>query len=284
MTDNSNLGNRCKELEKVETGRRLFPQIPIVARLDGRSFSKLTKGMDRPFDRKFSKIMQNVTLYMVQQTNALCGYTQSDEISLVWLIDAPKSQIFFNGKVQKMVSVLAGMCSAKFIMELFFEFPMIEAIPHFDCRVWNVPTVKDAVDVFTWRERDATKNSISMLAQAHFSHKQLHKKHTGDMQDMLMSLDPPINWNNQPEFFKRGSYFQRVKKMRKFSPKEIEKLPLKHEARANPDLMIERSNVDYVLMPPMDKISNKVGVIFRGEDPITYSQKSDDNFFDSEYA
>lgn len=86
------LGDRMKAYENVETGRRFTPLLPVYARIDGRSFHAFTHGMDRPFDDKLISVMRETTRRLVEETDALVGYTQSDEISLLWYRDDPKSQ------------------------------------------------------------------------------------------------------------------------------------------------------------------------------------------------
>ena len=86
-----------------------------------------------------------------------------------------------------------------------------------------------------------------------------------------MLFEKGVNWNDYPAFFKRGTYVQRKRVFTKFSADELEKLPLKHKARENPDLEIERWVVDSVDMPPLGKISNKVDVIFYGKTPTLIS-------------
>ena len=100
------LGDRMKSYEQKEAGRRFMSLLPVCARIDGKGFSKFTKGLDRPYDRGMSEIMSKTMAYLTQETQASIGYTQSDEISLVWYSPNAKSQIFFDGRIQKMVSVL----------------------------------------------------------------------------------------------------------------------------------------------------------------------------------
>lgn len=89
------------------------------------------------------------------------------QISLTWYTDTTESEIFFNGRVQKMESVLSGMTSTYFLYHLakFLPAEYAAKLPHFDARVWNVPTLEEGANCFLWREWDATKNSISMAAQ-----------------------------------------------------------------------------------------------------------------------
>jgi tRNA(His) 5'-end guanylyltransferase len=143
-------------------------------------------------------------------------------------------------------------------------------MPRFDCRVYNVPTLDEAVNSFLWREQDATKNSISMAAQSFFSHTQLMNKNGSDKQEMIFQRG--INWNDYPSFFKRGTYVQRKRVVNPFTIEEIEKLPAKHNARKDPNFLVERWLVDRVDLPPLSKIENKVDVIVWGKD---YIKKSD---------
>lgn len=206
------LGDRIKMYEKLETSNRFLPMVPIYARIDGRSFSKFTRNMTKPYDVCMSTIMQEVTQYLVKETGAKIGYTQSDEISLVFLQDNSDSDVFFSGKKQKMISVLAGLATAKFVQLAIDLFPeeCDKTLPVFDCRVFQVPSKVEAVNCFVWRSQDAIRNSIQMAGRAEFSHKELDHKSSKDILDMLIN-DKGINWNNYPKFFKEGSFWQRVK-------------------------------------------------------------------------
>lgn len=263
------LGDRMKMYEMAEAGRRCMPLLPIVARIDGRSFSKFTSGLERPFDRRLSELMIETVKYLVRETNAVCGYTQSDEITLAWYSPTSDSQIIFDGRISKLVSVLASLTTAHFNHHLPRYLPPEYAgkLPHFDARVWNLPSLEEATNVFLWRELDAIKNSIAMAARAHFSHKQIDNKNGAEMQAMLR--DKGVDWNDYPDFFKRGTYVQRRKTLRRFTGEELERLPPLHEARKNPDLMIERTDYVPLAMPPLRSVRNRVEVLFAGADPET---------------
>lgn len=262
---NDVFGNRMKDYEMAEAGRKLMPLVPIIARIDGRGFSKFTKGLERPYDLRLSKLMVDTTKYLVHETNACCGYTQSDEITLGWYSPEYGSEIFFDGRISKMTSTLAALASVYFNRELPGRLPpeYVAKMPTFDSRVWNVPNIIEGANAFLWREQDATKNSISMAARAYYSHKELIDKNGSEMQEMLFQKS--INWNDYPQIFRRGAYIQKVKVLRKFSVDEIQKLPAKHEARSNPELMIERTDIRILEnLPPLSKIINRSEVIFLG--------------------
>ena len=106
-----NLEDRMKMYEDIESKRILIPKLPICIRIDGRGFSKYTKGMNRPFDKNFTDSMIETMKFLIEETDAIIGYTQSDEISLI-LSDIREP--FFKGRISKLNSVIASMATAKF--------------------------------------------------------------------------------------------------------------------------------------------------------------------------
>src|SRR5947199_10073326 len=107
-------GDRMKRYEAAETARCFMPLLPIYARIDGRCFSSFTQSMKRPYDERITRAMVETTNYLVEATHARIGYTQSDELSLVWQQDRYDAEVFFNGKIHKLASVLASLVSVKF--------------------------------------------------------------------------------------------------------------------------------------------------------------------------
>lgn len=262
---NDSLGDRMKMYESQTCGIRLIPRIPVIARLDGKRFSKFTKGLKRPYDERLSNLMIETTKYLVKETNANCGYTQSDEITLVWYTDKIDSSIYFDGRLFKMIGDLATMASVYFNRELGKYLPeKVDKMPRFDARVYNVPTLDEAVNSFLWREQDATKNSISMAAQAFYSHKELTGKNGSDKQEMLFQKG--INWNDYWSHFKRGTYIQRKIKTGVFSIEELKLLPKNHNAINNPNFTFERRVVVELELPPLSKVKNKIDVIIYGKE------------------
>lgn len=260
MSDKSKLGDYVKAFERRETERRFFLELPIYARLDGRCFSKFTAGMGRPYDERMSSIMRDVTAFLVDEASATVGYTQSDEISLAWVNAA---QVFFDGKVQKMASLLAAMATAKFTALAIGVWPerVRKMTPTLDCRVFQVPTIEAAAACFLWRERDATKNAISMAAGAVYSHTALLHKNSDEKQEMLWQKG--INFNDYPDTFKRGAYYARQKALRELSPEELARIPEKYR----PTGPIERTDVRRLEIPPLSRIANRAAVLFSGAEP-----------------
>lgn len=211
------LEDRMKLYESAST-TRFMPLLPICVRLDGKGFHKWTRGLERPFDARLHAAFDAVTIALIREANARIGYTQSDEITLVIYSPDYRSQTYFDGKSHKIVSVLASTATALF-REHFAERP--PAI--FDCRAWTVPSLEEAANVLLWREMDAIRNSIQATAQAHFSPRQLHKKHAQDMKTMLLGVG--INWAEFPDRQKKGAAFARQAVLKELPPDVLEKIP-----------------------------------------------------------
>lgn len=266
--ENDSLGDRMKWYERRYTEESFLPMNPVMARIDGRSFHTFTRGLERPYDKRLSDLMVETTKYLVDATNARSGYTQSDEITLVWLSEDWESEIFFGGKLLKMTSLLAGIASAFFNKKLPDFLPeKANELPVFDSRVWQLPTEYEASNCFIWRELDATRNSIQMAARAYFSHNECNKKNCSELQEMLFQKG--INWNDYPAFFKRGSYVRRRSIEKVITPEELEQLPPKHAARNNPDLKVRRSAIMVEEFPPLKQLVNRDEVLLHGAEPIT---------------
>lgn len=265
MTDSKDdLGDRMKEYEGKETNRRFFPQLPVYARIDGRGFSKFTKGMLRPYDPRMTNAMIETTKYLVDQTHAVIGYVQSDEISLLY--QAPDSiggTVLFDGKTQKLVSVLASLATAAFTRAVMTSSDdqfrsYVDRMPHFDARVIQLPTKQEAANMFLWRNMDATKNAVSMAARHYYSHKELQGKSGPEMQEMLFQKG--INFNDYPPEFKRGTFLRRVTYQRMFTDEELSRIPSMH--RPDPDLVVTRSEVRVIDCPPFSKVENRVAFLY----------------------
>lgn len=259
------LGDRMKEYEGVSESK-LLNRSPILARVDGRAFHTFTANLQRPFDLNFNKMMTATAIALVEESGALLAYTQSDEISLLFYPKSEGEQVFFNGRRDKLVSVLASIATKAFYHQQCMYNVNVARDAYFDCRVFNVPTKMEAYNYFLWREQDATKNSISMAAQSCYSHNELHEKNSSDKQEMLFQKG--INWNDYPSFFKRGTYVRRVKKLKKFATTEIELLPENHEARKNPDLEFYRTCIEVLEVPILSRVINKIEFIFGEEEPL----------------
>jgi tRNA(His) 5'-end guanylyltransferase len=263
----TSLGDRMKWYEKNFSLPKAVPLLPIIARLDGRAFHTWTKGLLKPFDNEFMETMAYTTKKLVEETNAVIGYTQSDEISLIFYSDNLDSQVFFDGKMQKINSILPSMCT-QFFNHIAHDFIAFADKPpaFFDCRVWQVPTLREAGLYLLWREEDATRNSIQSVGQANFSHSKLQNLSCKQIQEKLFQ-ERKINWNDYSSSEKRGTYFRKETISSTISAEELSSLPPKHNARTDPNFKIIRHSIERIELPQMAHITNREDVIFNGAEP-----------------
>lgn len=283
------LGTRIKQYEAQTTKTYLMPGLPVYARIDGRAFHTFCRGLKKPFCYELVETMQEVTKFLVEETHAQLGYVQSDEISLCWL-DIDKAP--FDGKLFKLQSVLASLATAKFITyidatsfdlnlqsnsdypdyypspERVGQFNLLDdkvhsIIPSFDCRVFQLPNEMELANTFVWREIDAVRNSVSMLAQANFSHKELQGKDRKAMLTMLEEKE--IRWNELRDDLKRGAYFKRVLVEKELDDETWNKIP---ENKKPESKIVTRSEVQRYEIPEMKNVVNKVDVYFHNGEPI----------------
>jgi len=264
--DKLTLGERCKAFESMEADRRALPALPLLARLDGRAFHTFTRGLARPYDERLTRCMVDTTAHLVGSFEARVGYTQSDEISLLWWEpDREFGRYPFDGRYQKVVSVLAGAASAFFARAAEKAIPEKAAeLPCFDARVWQVPTLDDALEVFVWREDDAVKNSVSMAACTLYAPDELDGVDTAGKHELLHRKG--VNWNDYPDAFKRGTYVRRRRVQRVLAEADRLRIPEPHRPPAGH--AFERGEVVPLELPPIRRIANALEVLLHGAAPL----------------
>ena len=180
------------------------PNTYIVARIDGRGFTRLTKelqSMEKPFDVRFRDMMIHTTKHLMHcGFKVIYGYTESDEISLLFDLN----EAAFSRKTRKYNSILAGEASAAFSHQL-------KGVAAFDCRLSLLPRAQDVVDYFRWRNEDAYRNALNahcywMLRKegyaAHTATQEINGKSTAFKHELLFQRG--INFNDLPDWQKRG--------------------------------------------------------------------------------
>lgn len=192
-----------------------------VIRCDGKNFKQFTKGLDYPFDSLFRNVMELTMLDLCKEVQgAFLGYTQSDEITVMFRKNSPESQIYYNGRVSKIIGVTAGFVTKKFNENLFNEYEklkneyieqvynsnlssdaklgLIEEFSEkniryrekvfkagFDSRVFSMPTYEAFSTNLISRWKNSKTNAVSMIAQANFSHNELQNVKTEEQIKML---------------------------------------------------------------------------------------------------
>lgn len=239
MPIHDELGTRMKEFYESVPKTKLMRRTPVAIRIDGKAFHTFTRGFNKPFDDVLISAMQDTMKYLCENIQGcVLGYTQSDEITLI-LVDYKRlnSSAWFDYEVQKMCSIAASMATMAF--NKFFESNVrkennsftaewldddtdnpnyknkkLEGLwrvhdkalrkgAMFDARCFNIPK-EEVTNLVYWRQLDATRNSIQMMGQANFSHKELQGKSCEKIKEMLIA-EKGISWEDLYPMYKHGS-------------------------------------------------------------------------------
>lgn len=219
------LGDRMKSYYEDRTRYSISRRTYSIIRIDGKAFHTYTKGLKRPFDDGLIDDMDATAAYLCKNIQgAKFAYVQSDEISILLTdFETQQTDAWFDGNIQKMVSVSASMATAKFNQLRMsrstwegsdvaghLEMDDIEKfkLAMFDSRVFQIPQLIEVENYFIWRQQDCTRNSISTVAQSLYSHKELNGKSSDKKQEMIFQKG--INWNDYSPKHKRGRIIRKV--------------------------------------------------------------------------
>lgn len=177
-------------------------RMPLVIRVDGRGFHGLK--LIKPFDSDFFVAMARTATALCQEIQgAVLAYFQSDEISIVARDDMqPNTEAWLGKRLSKVLSLSAATATVAFNKASGLD-------RQFDSRAFVLPDLSEVTNYLIWRQQDATRNSVSMAAQAAFSHTSLHGVNSNGMLDRLREAGKP--WEDTPSHFKRGAVCGPVK-------------------------------------------------------------------------
>lgn len=191
------LSDRMKSYE--HKFRHLLPEKAYsIIRIDGKAFGTYTGDLKKPYDEQFMSDMDSTAKFLCQNIQGVkIAYIQSDEISLVLTdFDNETTQAWFGRNIQKMVSVSASLATAKF-NEL-----RPNKLAFFDSRIFSIDSKVETMNYLIYRQEDACKNSIQMLARTLYSHKEVKDKSLDEM--IVMCEKKQRSWETCPEGFQRG--------------------------------------------------------------------------------
>jgi len=224
------------------------PEIYIIARIDGRNFTRLTKeihNFETPFDIKFRDLMTETTKHLMS-----CGfrivyaYTESDEISLLF----HKDENTFGRKTRKLNSILAGEASAKFSL-------LLGGMACFDCRICEFPNANLVIDYFRWRNEDAGRNALNSHCYwllrdegetATKATEFLSKKSVAFKNEFL--FENGVNFNDIPNWQKRGVgiYWQSYEKVGFNQKDKTENICIRKQLNVNLELPMKEEYEKFI--------------------------------------
>ncbi len=225
----TSIGDRMKGYENISR-IYLTKRSPVIIRIDGKAFHTFTRGLKKPFDALFMGTMQNTAKELCENISGCkLAYTQSDEISLLLTdYDTIDTQPWFDNNLQKLVSVSASMATLAFnkefekeadeLLEIYSDMwnitdkeskyrdSLITCMSKgamFDARAFVLPK-EEVCNYFIWRQQDATRNSILLVAQSLFSQKEMQGVKCDALQDKMFT-ERNVNWNDYAIPQKRGT-------------------------------------------------------------------------------
>ena len=212
------LTKRMKENYELRS-RHFFPRRTyVLARIDGRSFHTWTRGLDKPYDKPLMECMDAAAVELCKEVAGVrLAFVQSDEISLLLTdFEDVSSQAWFDNCQNKIESITASIATMAFNLKVI-EFNReattklgLTKRPNamFDSRAWIIPDPIEVENYFVDRQKDAERNSVTLLASNYASHKQLHGKSVSDRHEVIHTAGD--NWAKHPARFKHGGIIRRM--------------------------------------------------------------------------
>lgn len=232
-TENMSLKEKCYAYQK-EANYFLDSEKYILAHIDGRSFSKMIKNkFKKPFDDVFINAMNETAIYLCKSVQGcIFAYTQSDEISLIIRKNDPEGDVFFDGRMCKMQSIIASLATSRFtqvmmenllksvptcassenVLDMCIDAVKNSPLYQFDCKVWNVDSANDAMAWILFRNIDCVRNSKQQTAQTYLPHKKLMSLNT-DEQISLLKQEKNVDWNDFDDGKKYGRFIKKTEKV-----------------------------------------------------------------------
>jgi len=203
---NDSLGSRMKERYEDRAQTYIPRRTWSVIRLDGRAFHTYARNCVRPYDLKLMQDMDDLAVFLCKEIQgARFAYVQSDEISiLVADMDKTSTEMWFNGNVQKICSISASMATGYFNSIRYGK--VSNELAFFDSRIFAMPDPVEVANYFVWRQKDAERNSLQMLARSYYSHNELNAKGTEALHDLIHNKSD--NWSKYPSRCKRGGFIK----------------------------------------------------------------------------
>lgn len=194
------IGDRMKGNYELRHRHYLTRRTPVIVRVDGKAFHTFTRGLNKPFDDMLICSMVRAAQRCVSEMQGCqFAYIQSDEASFL-LTDYATFQTsgWFDYCQNKIESVTASIYTAEFNRHC-----TLSCDAYFDARAFNLPR-EEVANYFVWRMKDWHRNSLAMLCQSHFSHRQLHGKSRAEQHELLHSIG--INWADLAPVYKNGTW------------------------------------------------------------------------------
>lgn len=201
---------------------KLLNRVPIIISVNGRSFSKITSLLDKPYCNKFAECMFSTTLRLCNDIEgALFAYHHNDEITIVARNDQNVDTApWFDNRVQKICSVTSSIAAVHFNDCSTSIGLNVLGDPIFTSQVFAVPNVAEAINTMVYKQQ----HNFHMAIQSACFYELLKKYDKNNIKEMLtglsvdqkidlLSQECNIDFNEYPVSFRRGVAAYKVPKV-----------------------------------------------------------------------
>jgi tRNA(His) guanylyltransferase len=213
--------SRFEYVKQFERENFLLPDTYIVIRVDGKGFHKFSEfyKFDKPNDEKALHVMNNAALDVVKQfPDIMLAYGDSDEYSFM----LRKSSTLYERREMKLITCFASAMSTLYYHHWNQIFPnkpiQLEKLPQFDARAVTYPNFDIIKDYFAWRQVDCHINNLynttfwNLVLKGNMTPQEAENRLIGTLasdKNEILFKEFGINYNNEPEIFKKGTIILR---------------------------------------------------------------------------
>lgn len=207
------LKDRISLYEEV-SDYKLLPKLPIIISLNGRSFSKMTNLLKKPYCPNFAECMYATALKLSMEIDgAIFSYCFNDEIIIIARNDQTlDTETWYNNNIQKISSVTASIATLhlnRCINELDLN---LTGDPTFTSKIFTVPNVTEAINVLVSKQQQCFYQSVQLacfyeLLNKNYDNNSIKEMLQGTSLDekiQLLNQECNIDFNNYPLAFRRG--------------------------------------------------------------------------------
>ena len=198
-----------KKIVTTDTTSKLNQRHHTIFKLEGVNIKKILKkiNLNKPFDDNYINTMIDTAIDCFNTfTFSLC-YVSCDEI-IYYLKPITKDEedngfeYDYSGRIQKMVSMLAGKASISFLNNLNKHFTLNNDSlynPFFECKVWQVNSFHEVIEYINTQILYTLKNSKNLFINYYLPDNELSLKDANKkiLIDKQIDFNKDINDNNK---------------------------------------------------------------------------------------
>jgi tRNA(His) 5'-end guanylyltransferase len=131
---------------------QIDPGLFFAVRADGHNFHALTKGMNKPYDKPFRNLLNQVVqeYFLHHLTEPFFAFAFSDEINLFFRQEDAR----FHRRIEKLDSMIASALSVILAKK-------VSSLAFFDARVVVLPRLEDVMHYLEERQAEAARDCIN---------------------------------------------------------------------------------------------------------------------------